>query len=101
MPINIALVLGWKFNHEPGIETSDGELVAWPESLGKAPTKKQIADWTAEYQAWADKESHNKDIISQLDMLDIKAIRPLLDGDADRIAEIAAQKTALRSQLMP
>ncbi|MFN4283524.1 MAG: hypothetical protein ACK4NA_12880 [Alphaproteobacteria bacterium] len=47
----IGLVLGWKFNHAPGIETRDGVITAWPDSLGPLPTADQIATWTAEYEA--------------------------------------------------
>lgn len=47
----IGAILGWKFNHAPGIETRDGVITAWPESLGPVPTPEQIDAWTSEYEA--------------------------------------------------
>jgi hypothetical protein len=44
-------VLGWKFNHAPGIATRDGAVVAWPAALGPPPTQADIDTWTAEYAA--------------------------------------------------
>ena len=49
----IGAVLGWKFNHTSGIETRDGVITAWPESLGAVPTQEQILAWTVEYEARA------------------------------------------------
>lgn len=49
--MSIGMVLGWKFNHAPGIRTREGEIIAWPENLGPLPTGEQIAQWTAEYEA--------------------------------------------------
>ena len=46
----LAEVLGWKFNHEPGIVTRGGSLIAWPPTLGALPTPTQIVQWTAEYE---------------------------------------------------
>lgn len=42
----------------------------------------------------------NAPIYAQLDALDKKLIRPLSEGETDRVAEIVAQKAALRSQLV-
>ena len=46
----LGAVLGWKFNHEPGISTIEDNIVGWPLTLGPAPTSAQIAAWTAEYE---------------------------------------------------
>ena len=47
--IGLGAVLGWKHHHEPGIETKDGVLTAWPSSLGAFPTQTQLDTWTAEF----------------------------------------------------
>lgn len=45
----LARALGWKFNHQPGMETSDGMLTAWPTMPW--PTDAQLAQWVADYEA--------------------------------------------------
>jgi len=96
----LAEVLGWKFSHAEGIETINGELIAWPESLGTKPTNKQITVFTQEYEAWKAADMNNADIKQQLDALDLSAIRPLLEGDAEKLAEITAAKDVLRAKLV-
>lgn len=49
-------VLGWKFQHAPGIETRNGRLTRWPAALGPRPTAEQIDAWTQEYRAWREQE---------------------------------------------
>ncbi len=49
-------VIGWKFNHAPGIRTRekpDGtmEIFDWPAALGPQPTPAQIAQWTMDFKA--------------------------------------------------
>ena len=46
----LAEVLGWKFNHEPGLRTKEGKLEAWPDTLGPYPTRNQLEAWTLEYE---------------------------------------------------
>lgn len=49
---NLALALGWKFNHEPGIRTDDGILTQWPESaLGPEPDSAALQTIMGEYNA--------------------------------------------------
>jgi len=45
---NIALVIGWKFNDQPGMTTTDGEIIEFP---GGIPSKEDQDAWTAEYEA--------------------------------------------------
>ena len=59
----LGTVLGWKFNHVPGIRTEEQEdgsflVTQWPVSLGSAPTPTQIQEWTAEYEAAQPPEFH-------------------------------------------
>ncbi len=46
---NIAEVIGWKFNHQSGMSTSDGVITAFP---GGIPTQAEQDLWTAEYEAY-------------------------------------------------
>ena len=46
------MILGWKYNHAPGITTVDGVIRDWPEALGEKPTKAQIDAMGVEYDAW-------------------------------------------------
>ncbi len=45
---NIGEVIGWKFNHQSGMSTSDGVITAFP---GGIPTQADQDLWTAEYDA--------------------------------------------------
>jgi len=40
-----------------------------------------------------------QEIINKLNDLDLKIIRPLLEGETSRVEEIKAQKTVLRNEL--
>ena len=44
-------LLGWKHNHAPGIETCNGVLNAWPDSLGPWPDDAQLQAWCDEWDA--------------------------------------------------
>ena len=48
----LAAAIGRKFNHEPGMSTSNGCLTQWPAILGTWPTDAQLAQWVAEYEAY-------------------------------------------------
>lgn len=59
-----------------------------------------MAICTACGKALGTEEAHTcNDIQRQLRELDIKAIRPIIDGETDKVNEIKAQKDALRTQL--
>ena len=45
---NIGEVIGWKFNHQAGMETSDGVITAFPDGI---PSQSDQDSWTAEYEA--------------------------------------------------
>jgi len=47
--INIGAVIGWKFNHQSGMSTKDGKIVAFP---GGIPSQSDQDLWTAEYDAY-------------------------------------------------
>ncbi len=58
MAESLALVLGWKHSHEPGIRTATiaggEEITAWPEALGgpTLPDAADVATWRTEYDAY-------------------------------------------------
>ena len=45
------------------------------------------------------KQRRRQEIITELNELDKKAMRPLLDGETDRVDTIKAQKVTLRTEL--
>ncbi len=81
----LANVLGWKFKFAPGIRTRENdegkmEIFDWPTKLGPKPTKSQIAQWTAEYEALPTPEDE----------------RDVLDRAANAATTIAELKIVLR-----
>ena len=47
--MNIAEVIGWKFNHQAGMSTREGVITEFP---GGIPTQADQDLWTAEYEAY-------------------------------------------------
>tara|TARA_X000001382_G_C3142519_1_gene170061 strand:- start:243 stop:536 length:294 start_codon:yes stop_codon:yes gene_type:complete len=45
---NIGAVIGWKFNHQAGMETRDNKITVFP---GGIPSQSDQDAWTAEYEA--------------------------------------------------
>jgi hypothetical protein len=45
---NIAEVIGWKHNHQPGMSTREGIITEFP---GGIPSQADQDKWTAEYEA--------------------------------------------------
>lgn len=48
--MSLALALGWKYGHAPGIETVGGVLTAWPDVLGPMPSEADLEQIVAEYE---------------------------------------------------
>lgn len=48
----LAVALGWKYSHAPGICTSDGWLTAWPDALGPMPDDLALAQCVTDYSAY-------------------------------------------------
>ena len=46
------------------------------------------------------KELNNKPIYAQLEVLDLKSVRPLREGNAVKVAELEAEAELLRTQLI-
>jgi len=47
--MNIAQVIGWKFNNQAGMSTKDGKITKFP---GGMPTQQDQDNWTAEYKEY-------------------------------------------------
>ena len=47
--MNIAQVIGWKFNDQEGMTTADGVITAFPNGI---PTQAEQDLWTAEYEVF-------------------------------------------------
>ena len=93
----LAEILGWKFNHAPGITTKDGVLTAFP---GPMPTDSEIDVYRAEYLDFIQAEINDAPIKEQLAANDIRAIRAILEGDTVRIDAIKAEQATLRAKLI-
>lgn len=64
---SLGQVLGWKFNHAPGIETvvhedATEEIRAWPSSLGPVPSESDLALFRTQFIAWKDAQDQQKRI---------------------------------------
>jgi len=46
---DMAAVIGWKFDHQPGMCTRDGVITEFP---GGIPSQADQDKWTAEYEAY-------------------------------------------------
>lgn len=55
---NIGAVIGWKFNHQSGMSTSDGIITAFPNGI---PTQAEQDKWTAEYEAHLTATQYQRD----------------------------------------
>ena len=87
-------VLGWKFDHEPGIETLNGVISAWPSVLGPLPDQAQIDIWSQEYQNRDTQEEEYSGIV------DNRLLKALALVCADQFGMTPAQlKTAIKSKL--
>ena len=46
---DIGAVIGWKFNHQTGMSTSNGMITAFPNAI---PSQADQDTWTTEYEAY-------------------------------------------------
>ena len=68
---NIGAVIGWKFNHQAGMSTSDGVITGFPNGI---PTQEDQDLWTAEYEIHLTATQYQRDrqypqLGEQLDLL--------------------------------
>ena len=63
---NIGTVIGWKFNHQTGMETSDGVITAFPSGI---PSQADQDLWTAEYEAHLEATEYARNRKKEYDQL--------------------------------
>lgn len=51
---DISVIIGWKFDNQPGMKTVNGQIVEFP---GGIPNQASIDAWTAEYELSAEKSA--------------------------------------------
>lgn len=90
----LAVALGWKFNHQQGMCTSDGALTAWPEKVW--PTDDEQAQMVAEYETYVASAQAQHDVLQRaLDSPSGQVVKALLGVLVDKgictIADIQAK----------
>ena len=63
---DIGTVIGWKFNHQPGMSTREGVITEFP---GGIPTQADQDTWTAEYEADIGSTQYQRDRKEEYDKL--------------------------------
>ena len=63
---DIAAVIGWRFNHQPGMSTRDNVITEFP---GEIPSQADQNKWTAEYEAHIDSTQYSRDRKEEYDKL--------------------------------
>lgn len=67
--MSIAEVIGWKFNHRPGMCTRNGIITQFP---GGIPSKALQDQWTAEYASYLASKPAEKTVEQRLADLESK-----------------------------
>ena len=93
----LGMAIGWKWNHQPGMSTSDGYLAGWP--MEPWPTDQDLAQWMAEYEAYLlSNQCKDDELQTFLDSKPGKAVKALalvmIENGACTLAEL---KTKYRS----
>ena len=94
----LAYAIGWKFNHQPGMETSGGGLTAWP--MQPWPTDQELAGYVAEYETYlASTQCKDDEFQRGFDRGDGKALKALalvlIANGACTLAELKAKYRSL------
>jgi len=55
--MSIAQVIGWKFNHQPGMCTKNGVITAFP---GGIPSQADQDKWTKEYEEYVSANAYKE-----------------------------------------
>lgn len=82
-------------------ETEKGQVAVWDGvwTLVDAPTPPALKEPTAEELAAQKVSTRKAEILSLLEDIDRKSIRPLRAGDTDRLTSLEKQAAALRAEL--
>lgn len=98
--MNIAEVLGWKFNNQEGIECREIKgVLTLTKFSGGLPSPKDLAQWEQEYLTFKSKENKRNAILEKLKVLDFKRIRSVSEGDLSYLAMLNSEVLALRAEL--
>ena len=91
---NIGAVIGWKFDHQSGMCTSDGVITAFPNGI---PTQADQDTWTAEYEAHLASSEYSRQRKAEYDKLNQDEMRydDLVNGTTTWQDAIAAIKTSI------
>ena len=90
--MNIAQVIGWKFNHQEGMRTRDGVITEFP---GGIPSQADQDTWTAEYLVkFPEGYDEWKLSMQETDFGMPRYAEDILDGMADKsgVAKITLDK---------
>lgn len=92
---NLGEVIGWKFDHAPGMRTrekSDGtmEIFDWPAALGAKPTAANIRSWTQEFNALPTPVDPNDELAQSL--TDLKGTGATVDQVIDALIGIVTAR---------
>ena len=96
----LGFALGWKYNHAPGIHTSNGSITEWPQILGARPTDGEQAQCVADYEAYLASAQAKDDTLQQfLDSTGGKVAKTiagvLIDKGICTMAELRAKYRSL------
>ena len=92
--MSIAQVIGWKFNHQPGMCTKNGVITAFP---GGIPSQADQDKWTKEYEEYVSantyKEKRQSEYPPATDYLD-----GIVKGDQAQIDKYIADCLAVKQR---
>lgn len=94
---NLGEALGWKYNHEPGICTSDGVITEWPQAaLGPEPDSDAQQTIMAEYNA---RDTQEEDFTAHLNINPYFKAFTLVSADQFNMSE-EEMKVAIKAKVM-
>ena len=89
MSSHIGTVIGWKFNHQPGMVTRDGVITEFP---GGIPSQAEQDAWTAEYDALQPTRDWEAAMVESDDVIP-RALEDIYDAMTDTQKAAVAQVT--------
>jgi len=97
--INIGTVIGWKFNHQPGMSTIDGKITAFP---GGIPSEEDQSKWSGEYEQFIEQQKIYTQIEDLENSITPRNYREFVLGvkySIDKINKVDAAIELLRAEL--
>lgn len=98
--MDIPNILNFKY---PGTTWGVGETyesLEWrEENTISKPSYEDLVQAEIEYKSYRAKQEHNAPILAQLEVIDLKSIRALREGNQTRIDDLEAEAAELRAQL--